>query len=459
MEVVVLGAIAHDDVVRARIDLRDRCPVRVLESDRNSGPTVPISCGLAADAAGRARQLPQRRETEDPEGASLSLYGGQRERIALTRATQRRNARQARRRSSRGSQPHRRRRASARATGSGRERDRLLPLSHLLAAIDVEDAQLAELGPAASRARQQSVPGGNRLVDDEREVLLHRGIGDHVLVGNERRHIGEELVEVELEVAPAAGQLRLHSPKVVRARRATEAAAPSTTSGTRERANSASTAPFAWKKPPSDDPGDAPALLGQLARRSAGRRARSRRARSLVAGVGCAGRLDEARQERRAEHRLLGRVAAPAGASAAGSSAGRGSTCTPRRAGADQDVLDTAGAGAAPSSAAPTCRARAAASYGTPSSRKRSDLLDEVDLAGDVARAPGRHASPASPSTSKPSRVEIARCSSSGDLDDRSLARALGPQRDDRTLRAAAVDVGVAGPARARASSTSSSLA
>ena len=56
----------------------------------------------------------------------------------------------------------------------GRERDRLLPLSHLLAAIDVEDAQLAQLRPGRLAGGRDQIAGGNRLVDDEREILLDR---------------------------------------------------------------------------------------------------------------------------------------------------------------------------------------------------------------------------------------------------------------------------------------------
>ena len=54
------------------------------------------------------------------------------------------------------------------------------------------------------------------------------------------------------------------------------------------------------------------------------------------------------------------------------------------------------------------------------------DLLDHVDLARDVARAPGRHRRPALPSTSKPSLPSSAYCSVGRRLDADQLVGALG---------------------------------
>ena len=66
------------------------------------------------------------------------------------------------------------------------------------------------------------------------------------------------------------------------------------------------------------------------------------------------------------------------------------------------------------------------------------DLLDQVDLAGHVAGAPRRHGHLSSRrETSKPSRSRIARCSSGATSRPMQPRRALRPQRDDRTRRAA----------------------
>ena len=128
-------------------------------------------------------------------------------------------------------------------------------------AIDVEDAQLAELRPGSLAGGSDQVTGGDRLVDDEREILLHRGIGDHVLVGNDRRHVGEELVEVELEVAQAAGQLGELA--VVRARGATPTALEHDERH-RERAMQRLGGALGPEEAARRDPCDVPVLLGQL---------------------------------------------------------------------------------------------------------------------------------------------------------------------------------------------------
>ena len=78
------------------------------------------------------------------------------------------------------------------------------------------------------------------------------------------------------------------------------------------------------------------------------------------------------------------------------------------------------------------------------------DLLDDVDLAGDVARAPRRHATRSRPSTSKPSRRRIACCSSAGVSIPTTASARSGRKRTTGGCGQLGMDVGVADPARTR---------
>ena len=78
----------------------------------------------------------------------------------------------------------------------------LRPSPDLVAAVDVEDARLAQLGRPRLERRVDERRRLDLLGDDDRDVLPQRRERDHVVVedalGNRRR----QLVEIELEHAP-----------------------------------------------------------------------------------------------------------------------------------------------------------------------------------------------------------------------------------------------------------------
>src|SRR4051812_13263271 len=85
-----------------------------------------------------------------------------------------------------------------------RERDRLAALAHLLAAVDVKDADLPQLRARRLAGGGDEVARRDVLGDGDGDVLPDRGEADHVLVGDRVARRGEQLVEVELEAAPRA---------------------------------------------------------------------------------------------------------------------------------------------------------------------------------------------------------------------------------------------------------------
>ena len=83
-----------------------------------------------------------------------------------------------------------------------------LPSGIWLAAVDVEDARLAQLGAGGLARGRDEVAREHVLVDDEGEILAHRRVTDDVLVRDPLGTPSEELVEVELEHAPRALEQR-----------------------------------------------------------------------------------------------------------------------------------------------------------------------------------------------------------------------------------------------------------
>ena len=81
------------------------------------------------------------------------------------------------------------------------ERQRFLAGADLVAVVEVEDAHLAQLGPGGLAGSVHEVARRDALVDDEREILLHGRVGDHVLVERDAGQPREQVVEVELEAA------------------------------------------------------------------------------------------------------------------------------------------------------------------------------------------------------------------------------------------------------------------
>src|SRR6476619_7911654 len=103
-----------------------------------------------------------------------------------------------------------------------RERNRLLPLANLLAAVDVEHPRLAQLRTGRLARRLDERARGHVLGDDDGDVLADRRERDHVHVGRHRLDSGEERREVELEDAPRAlepRRMKLSDPPCIRARR------------------------------------------------------------------------------------------------------------------------------------------------------------------------------------------------------------------------------------------------
>ena len=79
-------------------------------------------------------------------------------------------------------------------------------MADLLAAVDVEDIDLAQLGAGRFARGVDERAGFDVLRNDEREILPDRRIGDHVLVGDRLTRLREQRLEVELERAPLAGE-------------------------------------------------------------------------------------------------------------------------------------------------------------------------------------------------------------------------------------------------------------
>ena len=125
----------------------------------------------------------------------------------------------------------------------------------------------------------------------------------------------------------------------------------------------------------------------------------------------------------------------------------------------DEQRPRRAAAAAAPASARPNISRRGRERERNVVEPEARDLLDEVDLAGDVARAPRRHESRRSSATSNPSRSRSARCSLGRRLEPDQRVGALRPEPHDRALGQVAVHVGVGRASGAPASSRSSCVA
>ena len=167
------------------------------------GPTVPMSCGVSAEEACRKKQQRRRGGKGDDEAHRPDSTTIRPDRFHARSEAPKRSR-------ERGDDPlPQRGPVLVRQRPLGRleldaERDRLAPRPGLLAAVDVEDANLAQLRPCRLARGGDEVAGRHVLVDDEREILLQRRVGDHVLVQDALGHAREQLGEVELERAPLA---------------------------------------------------------------------------------------------------------------------------------------------------------------------------------------------------------------------------------------------------------------
>ena len=283
------------------------------------------------------------------------------------------------------------------------ERDRLPALPHLLAAVDVEDARLAQLGPAASFAAATSAPASTssgtatarswrsagNVITSSYSTRSGAAVDERRRGRARRRPTSPRAAAgwssptmpagVPRRLARVEERARLALALERRARRAARRGAPPPRpwrAGSRRRTM----------------PADAPALLGQLLA-----------ARQVHAGdleerdpLGARveldlGRLDEARQQRRPQDRLIRRhrIGQPDRARDRGSPGREAPGVRLVEAGADEHVLDEP---------AQALLLRQPAAH-VPPQRQRErhpvedgarDLLDDVDLARDVARTPAR---------------------------------------------------------------------
>src|SRR5581483_2417522 len=74
----------------------------------------------------------------------------------------------------------------------------------LLAAVDVEDADLSQLGPGGLARGGDEVARRDVFGDGDGDVLPDRGIGDDVLVGHRLARVRKQTRQIELERAPRA---------------------------------------------------------------------------------------------------------------------------------------------------------------------------------------------------------------------------------------------------------------
>ena len=244
--------------------------------------------------------------------------------------------------------------------------------------------------------RVDEVARGNTLVNGEREVLAHGREGDHVLVRDGLERLGEELAEIELERAPLPGQragMQLaedagrRAPGLARVQEGMLRALEARLGLQRrvERLDDAS----GVSEPAFRDRGDAQSLVRKLA---IGQVDPGYLEQRDVLGTGVdvlPGGLDQARQGRRPQRGQLDcdRLRKLPRGVVLGNQRGRVDL---GEAETDEHLLD---------SAAELLLARQRAEHLTPLGQREGDvlepeaddLLDDVDLTRDVARAPGRH--------------------------------------------------------------------
>ena len=203
--------------------------------------------------------------------------------------------------------------------------------------------------------------------------------------------------------------------------------------------------------PAGDDGGDAPALGGQLL---AGREVDACDLEERDVVEACihtrARGIDEPRHDRRPQDRLIrrhrARQADRVGIRILGDEAPRVGLGQP---GSDEDVLDRASESLLlrqPALHVATQRKRVRDAV----EQRPCDLLDEVDLAGDVARAPRWHGQLPLPEISKPKPWSAFSCSSGGDLDADDLRRRR-PGGARTTGRSGSAGVHVDAPGHPRA--------
>ena len=381
----------------------------------------------------------------------------------VTRGAPRRSARRAPRRSASRS-------PAASSSVSVRSGDRnatlkaseRLPSADLVAAVLVEDARRR----AAARARppRESPPRAPpRARPRRRRTPDPAAPPGYALTSSYATALGrrrDERIEIELERAPGALEQRgmeLADPALARARR------PCRDGGTAPRRARTSARCLQRRVELLDRPLRARRSRRRRSRRratrssgssppAAGRRARSRRARprALPTSTLCARGLDQARQERRAQHGELRRERLRQATLGVASSATKLRRVRLREAAARRARPRRAGAAAASASAGRTSRRRAGSVNGISSSWKRAtSSTRSISRVTSRARQVGTRTAAVRRARSRAARGSSC-CSSAGTSSPITRVRALGPEADDRPLRQLAVHVGVARPARAR---------
>ena len=120
-EVVLVGEVAHRDLVRARIELGDQPAVGVRERDGEAGPDDAVEVDGLHRGGRRTLDEHERRaasETKKPGRRIVTVYAFATGTDWRRRAIRRRTARRARRRSARAASPRPRRRGCGPATGT-----------------------------------------------------------------------------------------------------------------------------------------------------------------------------------------------------------------------------------------------------------------------------------------------------------------------------------------------------
>ena len=330
--------------------------------------------------------------------------------------------------------------------------ERALAGARLLAAVLVEDRRRAQLGTRRLAERREQVRRGDGVVDDEREILAHLRVRAHLLELDRRRRRRDERIEIELERAPDAleeRRVQLADPALVRARRLPRM---EVRLGRRARTPARPSARRRAARPPTSPRTKPPSTMPATCQRSSGSSPPVRYVRAIsnsaTSDVPTA-RLWRAASTRlpiscRAQRRrLLGeRLGQPH--VAFGDERRR---VRLREAAAREHVLDESPQ-ALPAGQPAEHRVALGQRERDLLHLEARDLLDEVDLARHVARAPGRHAE-AAVRLLEAELHEDRRLLVGGDVEAEHGIRPLRAQLDHRRLGQRRLHVGVPGPARA----------
>ena len=274
---MLLGEVLHLDLDRARLAAASPAAPARRELDREARGRRCRRASSPPPRRTRRARAPQPRPSRCRAGASCTaLRAARGSRIFLIRIL--RHARSSAPKRSTSAATILSRAASASSSVSVRSGawktrcsgDGLPSLPHLVAAVDVEDARLAELGATRLVGGGDDSAGLDVLGDGDGDVLPVRRVRDDVLVEDPLRHRGHQPRRRRARRRPTAVEQRrveLAEPACVRLGRLAgvevvewSPGAPRAGGGTPREI--ASTAARAASKPPSAMPADAPPLSG-----------------------------------------------------------------------------------------------------------------------------------------------------------------------------------------------------